>query len=156
MKPLRLFLFGLLSFLPMSAQGSGFTCKRLDGSVFRSSDAIGKKIILVDFWATWCAPCLKTLKQLQTIQNTRPDVLVLAVTIDDASSMAKVSQYIQGKGYTFPVLVDPESSLLRAYNPTLTVPFTFILDRQGKVAYSHSGYVPGDEQALMAQLDALK
>lgn len=153
---IRGFALALIALAPLSAQGAGFTCRRLDGGVLKSSDVVGKKIIVVDFWATWCAPCLKTLKHLQALHDSRPDVLVLAVSIDDATSMAKVSQYIQGKGYTFPVLLDPESALLRAYQPSLDVPFTFVLDRKGKVAYSHSGYVPGDEKALLAALDALK
>lgn len=133
-----------------------FSGKLLNGSRFQLREAIGKRPIIVDFWATWCAPCVKALKKLQAIHETRPDVLVLAISIDDASSMAKVGQLIQGKGYTFPVLLDPDSAILRLYNPSLEVPCTFIIDRQGGLAYSHSGYVPGDEKALLERLDALK
>ena len=153
---LRGLALAVSALLPLGAQGASFTARRLDGSLFRSADVVGRKLVVVDFWATWCAPCLKTLKHLQTLQDSRPDVLVLAVSIDDAASQAKVSQYIRGKGYTFTVLLDPEGALLRSHQPSLDVPFTFVLDRQGKVAYSHSGFVPGDEEALRAVLDRLK
>ncbi len=133
-----------------------FAGKKLDGTVFRSADVVGKQVVVLDFWATWCAPCIKMLKKLQTIHETHPEVLVLAVSIDDASSMAKVSQFIQGKGYTFPVLLDPESSILRAFNPSLDISFTVVIDKRGEIAYRHSGYVPGDEKALIEKLDALK
>lgn len=156
MNPLRPLALGAALLMPLSAQGATFTCRRLDGGTFRSADVVGKKILVVDFWATWCAPCLKTLKHLQALQDSRPDLQVLAVSIDDAATRAKVGQYIQGKGYTFTVLLDPESALLRTFQPSMDVPFTFVLDRQGRVAYSHSGYVPGDEQALLAALDRLK
>jgi peroxiredoxin len=133
-----------------------FVAKKLDGSVFKSSDVVGKRVMVVDFWATWCAPCTKMLKKLQTIHETHPDVLVLAVSIDDASSMAKVSQFIQGRGYTFPVLLDPESSILRMFNPSMDISYTVIIDKNGEIAYRHSGYVLGDEKALVERLDALK
>ncbi len=133
-----------------------FSGKKLDGTVFKSSDVVGKRVVVLDFWATWCAPCTKMLKKLQAIHESHPDVLVLAVSIDDASSMAKVSQLIQGRGYTFPVLLDPESSILRMFNPSLDISYTVIIDKNGEIAYRHSGYVPGDEKALIEKLDALK
>lgn len=133
-----------------------FSGRLLDGSRFHLREALGKRIIVVDFWATWCAPCVKMLKKLQALHESDPDVLVLAVSIDDASSMAKVGQLIQGKGYTFPVLLDPDSAILRLYNPSLEVPYSFVIDRQGRVAYTHSGYVPGDEKALLDRIASLK
>jgi len=155
----RIMAFLMAAFLAGSAQAGTvpeFTGKKLDGGIFKSSDVVGKRVVVLDFWATWCAPCVKMLKKLQTIHETYPDVLVLAVSVDDASSMAKVSQFIQGKGYTFPVLLDPESSLLRSFNPSLDISFTVVIDKRGEIAYRHSGYVPGDEKELMARLDALK
>lgn len=133
-----------------------FTGKTLDGKVFRLKDVLGKRVIVVDFWATWCAPCVKMLKKLQALQESHPDVLVLSVTIDDATSQAKVSQLIQGKGYTFPVILDPDSAILRLFHPPLDIPYCLVIDRQGNVAYTHAGYVPGDEKALADRLDSLK
>lgn len=146
----------LMSALSYAGTAPEFVAKKLDGTVFKSSEVVGKRVMVVDFWATWCAPCTKMLKKLQTIHETHPDVLVLAVSIDDASSMAKVSQLIQGRGYTFPVLMDPESSILRMFNPSLDISYTVIIDKNGEIAYRHSGYVPGDEKALVERLDALK
>ena len=151
-----LLLAGLLACRLPAGTIPEFTAKKLDGTLFRSGDAVGRQVIVLDFWATWCAPCLKMLKKLQALHETRPGVLVLAVSIDDASSMAKVSQYIQGKGYTFPVLLDPESAILRRFNPSLDISYTVVIDKRGEVSYRHSGYVPGDEKALMDHLDALK
>lgn len=141
---------------PPSGPAPEFSGKLLDGSMFRSNQVVGKKVIVIDFWATWCAPCLKMLKKLQTLQETRPDVQIIAVSIDDATTLSKVGQYIQGKGYTFQVLLDPDSAILRQFNPSTEVPFCVVIDKLGKVAFSHSGYLPGDEKDLFDRVDALR
>lgn len=133
-----------------------FTLKKLDGSIFRMKDAVGKQVILVDFWATWCGPCAKLLKKVQDIKDRYPDVLVLAISIDDAASQAKVAQYVHGRGYDFTVLLDPDTSVCKMFNPQVGVPFTLLIDKRGELAYTHSGYLPGQEKELTARLEALR
>ncbi len=149
-------LAALLSLPPAPGPVQDFTLRKLDGSSFQLKGALGKQVVLIDFWATWCPPCVSGLKKLQAIHEKYPDVLVLAVSVDEARALSKVDQFIQSKGYTFTVLLDPESQVARRFNPSLAVPFTLILDRRGEIAYTHSGYVPGDEQEVMKTLDALR
>ena len=77
-----------------------------------------------------------------------------AIAIDDGQSVARVAQYVQGRGFTFTVLLDPDTNVLRLFNPEGGVPTTVVLDRQGGVAYSHVGYLPGDEKAVAEHLKA--
>jgi peroxiredoxin len=132
-----------------------FTLKGLDGSPFRLADQVGKRVMVLDFWATWCGPCAKGLKQLQALHERFPELLVLAVSIDDGQSLARVNQYVQGRGFTFTVLLDPDTNTLRLFNPSVGVPTTVIIDRKGEVAYSHVGYLPGDELAVAAKVREL-
>ncbi len=148
-RTLALGLSALFSFVLAAGPVPDFSLKRLDGSTFRLKDALGKQVIVIDFWATWCGPCTKALKKLQELHASRKDVLVLAISIDDASSMAKVQQFVQGRGYTFPVLLDPDSQVCRLFNPKGNIPFTLVIDRKGERVYQHTGYVPGDEQDLL-------
>lgn len=127
-----------------------FSLKQLDGSLFRLDDHLKKQVIVLDFWATWCVPCTRSLKALQELRDRHPDAVVLAVAIDDARTLAQVEPYVHGRGFSFTVLLDPESSVCRLFNPDGGVPFTAVVDKQGTLAYSHSGYLPGDEQALFA------
>lgn len=133
-----------------------FSLKRTDGSTFRLRDHLGKQVILVDFWATWCGPCTKLLKKLQELKDKYPDVLVVAISIDDSGSQAKVAQYIHGRGYTFTVLLDPDTAVCRMFNPQAGIPFTFLVDKKGELAYTHTGYLPGQEKELAERLEALR
>jgi cytochrome c biogenesis protein CcmG, thiol:disulfide interchange protein DsbE len=131
-----------------------FTLKGLDGSTFRLAKHLGRRTIVLDFWATWCGPCTRALKTLQELHTDFPDALVLAISIDDGQSVARVDGYVRGRGFTFPVLLDPDGSALRLYNPSGSVPTTVIIDRRGEVVYSHVGYLPGDERIVAEKVKA--
>jgi len=140
----------------MTSAVPAFTLKRLDGSTFSSADHVGKRVIVAVFWATWCEPCEKLLRNLQRLKDRHSDVLVLAISIDDGRSMATINQSVQGKGYTFPVLLDSDTNVMRLFSPSHGVPFTLVVDRNGEVAYRRMGYLPGDEHALFAKVEALR
>jgi peroxiredoxin len=135
----------------------GFTLKRLDGSVFKLEELVGRKVIVIDLWATWCKPCLKYLTRLNEIAvQDREQVEVLAITIDDASALPAVESHVRGKRFALTVLLDPDAAVARLLDPSLRVPFTLVVDREGRIRYSHAGYMPGDEDELrkiLARLD---
>lgn len=126
--------------------------KTLAGKTVNIQDYTNKgKITVLAFWATWCSPCKR---ELDTICEIYPgwqedyDVQLLAITIDDARSMAKVPALIETKGWgEYTVLSDTKGAMLKALN-FQTVPQTFLVDQKGEIVYSHSGYSPGDELEL--------
>jgi len=132
-----------------------FTLKQLDGARFNLDDHLKQQVIVLDFWATWCVPCTKALKKLQELRERHPDVLVLAVAIDDGRTLAQVGPYVQGRGFSFTVLLDPDASVCRVFNPQGGVPYTVVIDKQGSMVYNHSGYLPGDEQELFSAVARL-
>lgn len=146
---------GLL-FLTFSFKGSFSTVpsidvKTLDGKTVNIQDYIEKdKITVISFWATWCSPCKR---ELDAIMEVYPDwqeeynVNLLAVTIDDARSLAKVPAMVETKGWEYTVLADVKRELQKALN-FQTVPQTFLIDKNGQIIYSHAGYSPGDEFEL--------
>jgi len=134
-----------------------FSLKKMDGSAFKLSDHLGKKIILIDFWATWCKPCKKLLKKLDQIhQDYKDTVEVIAISTDDSSAFSRVESYIKGKRYSFTVLLDPESSVLRILNPSRVLPFTLMIDKKGNIVYTHTGYMPGYEKELIKEIERLE
>ena len=133
-----------------------FTLPGINGAPFRMGEHIGKKIYVIDFWASWCSPCKTLLKRLQEIKDRDADVEVIAISIDDASARAMAVNYIQGKRFDFLVLFDAEGRVAKTLNPSLQIPFTLIVDRGGRIVYSHAGYVPGIEQELQARIQDCK
>ena len=66
-----------------------------------------------------------------------------------------VKPLIKKNGYTFPVLLDKETTVVAQYNPSKTLPYSVLVDRDGKIAKVHQGYNPGDEVALKKEIEAL-
>ncbi len=107
-----------------------FTLKDLRGTSWTFGDLRGK-VVLVNFWATWCPPCRKEMPDLESLYTKFRDKgrVVLAISDEDA---AKVTPFIQQRGITFPVLLDPDrkvNDLFVVYG----IPKTFIYDREGKL-----------------------
>ena len=142
--------------LPLTAAAdpaTDFSLRDLNGDTVSLSQFEGQ-VVLIDFWATWCGPCKQAMPHMQDMVNDLGDqgFTVLAISTDDARDKAKVKPFIRRSRFTFPVLYDTQSEVLTTYNPGKTLPFSVLVDRQGNVANLHSGYNPGDEVALRAEI----
>jgi peroxiredoxin len=115
------------------------------------------KVILLNFWATWCVPCLKEFPHLQRLyeQYRARGFEILAVSIDEARTRAAVGPTIYRYGYTFTVLIDEEDRVTGLFNPKRHSPYTILIDRHGNIRMRHQGYNPGDERSLETQIIAL-
>jgi cytochrome c biogenesis protein CcmG, thiol:disulfide interchange protein DsbE len=164
MKPFNLILVFLMAGSIAIAQGEGkakdvFSGKELpavflpdlDGKKVNLAD-FGKngKVTVISFWATWCSPCKKELNNISYLYEDwqdEYDVELIAISIDDTRNTSKVKSYVNGQGWDYVVLLDSNEELKRLLN-FQTVPFTVVIDKNGKIVYSHSGYVEGDEYVL--------
>ena len=125
--------------------------KTLDGKTFNTKDIKnnGKPIIL-DFWATWCKPCVKELEAISEVYEDWQDetgVMVIAVSIDNTRSMSRVAPFVNAKSWEYLVLLDPNSKFKEAMN-VVNVPHVFLLDGNGNVVHQHTSYAEGDEEDL--------
>lgn len=132
-----------------------FSLRALDGSMVRLSEqTTAGKVVLVNFWATWCGPCQVEMPHLQRMYTKYADVglVVLSITIDDAKSATQVKPLVKRNGFTFPVLQDLDSKVVTSFNPQKTLPYTLIVDRQGRIVHVRTGYNAGDEVELEAKV----
>ncbi len=129
--------------------------KTLDGSTINTTDFFKDgKITVISFWATWCSPCKRELDAIAEYYEEWQedfDVQLLAITIDDARSMAKVPAIVETKGWEYEILADSNQDLMRALN-FQTIPQTFLVDQNGNIAYTHNGYNSGDEFELEEEI----
>lgn len=133
-----------------------FEGKDLAGKRVRPQDFAGK-VVIVNFWATWCGPCKQELPFLQKFyeQYGPEGLVVLAVATDDASTSSRVKGAAQQLGLKMPVVLDTDGAITAALNPRGNNPFTVYVDHQGRVFEAHEGFAPGDEAKIEEKIKKL-
>ena len=133
------------------AQLPAIQLKDINGKAVRTDTlSNGGKPIVISFFATWCKPCNRELKAIQEVYEDwqqETGVRIIAISIDEGQNIQKVKPLVDGYGWEYQILLDPNSDFRRAMGVNL-IPPSFIIDGNGKVAYSHSGYTEGAEAEL--------
>ena len=111
--------------------------------------------IVISFWATWCKPCKKELNTIAEVYEDWQEetgVKLVAISIDDSRSASKVKPYVNSSGWEYEIYLDPNRDLSRSLGVS-TVPHTFLLDGKGNIVWEHRGYIEGDEEELLEQIE---
>lgn len=111
-----------------------------------SLEAARGKVVIVDFWATWCAPCRASFPHYQALAARHEgEVVVLGVSEDDDSE--GIAEFAAETGARFPLAWDREKTVAARFEPG-AMPTSFVIDRNGVVRHVHEGFRDGDEAAL--------
>jgi thiol-disulfide isomerase/thioredoxin len=113
-----------------------FNIELLSGETAKLSDYRGK-VVLINFWATWCPPCIGEMPDIQKLSEVfAEDLIVLAVNCNEKKNV--VNDFIKEKGYTFNVGLDEKGQIQEKY-PTMGIPYTIIMDKDRIIINTHIG-----------------
>jgi peroxiredoxin len=132
-----------------------FTARDVEGKTFRLSDHLGREVILLDFWATYCEPCKAEFPHLRAMYdaNKSRGLLVVGVAMDGPESLADVPAFVGRYGISFPVVLDDDSRIASLYDPKKSMPLSVLVGRDGHVAVVREGYNPGDESFVARDVE---
>lgn len=156
----RLFLIVFVFGSVLIAQGKApdIKLKALDGQTVQLYSLLKDGPVLINFWATWCAPCKKEMIYLNEFEQKykKDGFSVLAISIDSPKSLSQVRSYIRNKRFSFKIFLDPNKQIFTRLNGNL-MPTNILLDKSGQILWRHYGYLPGDEKKMEAEIrNALK
>lgn len=145
---------------PEGAQQSNFEPfrgKDLDGKAVNLADSIGRDVIFVSFWATYCEPCKAEMPFLQRFHDSyaKDGLTIVSVALDGPDTAAEVAPYIRKQGYTFPVVLDDSGDIAQSLNPSSTAPFAILVGRDGRVVRRITGFQSSEAGHLEAELKSL-
>ncbi len=158
MKKLLLVLFVLCAAIPSYAQLPSIELKDINGKTVNIAELSNDgKPVIIDFFATWCKPCIRELDAIHEVYEEwveETGVKLVAVSTDQAQNVNKVKPLVDNHGWEYQVLLDVNGAFKRAMN-VQPIPHTFIIDGKGNIVYSHSGYIDGDEQEIIEKVREL-
>ena len=155
MKKILMIAMMVVAAVALHAQLPNVQLKNINGKTVQTGSISNNgKPVIISFWATWCKPCLRELKAIHEVYADWQDetgVKMIIVSIDQAQDANKVKPLVDGFGWEYEVLLDPNSDFKRAMN-VQNVPHVFVINGKGKIVYNHAGYVDGGEEDIYEAL----
>ena len=110
-----------------------FKLRNLEGNLEGLDNHFGK-VIIINFWATWCAPCVQEMPSFENLYRRYRSygLTLLAVSLDKNNTSKKVKKFVEKYNLSFPILLDTEGAAEKLY-PSFTIPFTFIIDKSRRI-----------------------
>jgi thiol-disulfide isomerase/thioredoxin len=147
----------IFSFTSLSAQNvKNFELKDIENNIRNYNELKGEKLTLIDFWATWCKPCNKAIPELNKIYEIfkKQGVEIIGINCDGPRSISKVAPLSKSLKIQYPVLIDINSEIKTELN-ILALPTLLIVDANNKVVWIHEGFVSGDTEIIIAEIEKL-
>lgn len=116
-------------------------------------DLKGENLTVIDFWATWCKPCIKSIPKLVEMSDelSSEGVQFIGVSVDGPRNLNKVKPFSKSLGIDYPVLLDTDNSVMARVG-VRAVPSLIVVNSDDEIVYFHEGYGPGEEQMIRQEI----
>ena len=151
--PLLLFLFAAVEAGP---KVHNFSLKNLENRTTSYEDLKGEKLTIIDFWATWCKPCIKSIPKFVKMSEELESkgVNFIGISVDGPRNLSKVKPFAKSLGIEYPVLLDTDNNVMARLR-VQAVPTLLIVNSDDEVVYFHEGYAPGEEKMIEEEIKKL-
>lgn len=141
--------------IPLQGNVTSYRLKTLAGKKISLKDYRGSPL-LINFWATWCAPCRKEFPIIKEIEKKygKDGLVVLAVNIDDTRTISGVKSFVSAHSLNFTIPLDPNRKLFNNFRGS-SLPLTLLIDASGNVIRTYSGFLGVWEEDINRQLSEL-
>ena len=130
-----------------------FKLKNLDNRTVSYQDLKGENLTVIDFWATWCKPCLKSMPKLVEMNDEFKEqgVKFIGVSVDGPRNLNKVKPFAKSLGINYPVLLDTDNSVMGRLS-VRAVPTLLVVNSEDESVYFHEGYGPGEDKVIREEI----
>jgi peroxiredoxin len=151
-----IFIIFFSGFYALNAQMPDVSLYNIKNEYVNIRELQGQELTLVDFWATWCKPCIIAIPELNKIYTDfkNEGISLIGVNIDSPRNQSKVRPFANARGMDYPVLLDPDQEMMKLMN-VVVVPTLIIFNSSGEQVFSHEGFKPGDQQVLRDKINEL-
>ncbi len=144
---------------PQSALREGspapdFTLEQLDGGTVQLKDYLGKNIIILDFWATWCGPCRRVIPLVTEVAHKFADQGVLLFAVNQRETPEKIRAFLQSQKLTVPVLLDKTGQAGMLYQ-VVGIPKVVIIGKDGLIKTIYGGMIPDMSNVMIEQIQGM-
>ena len=142
-------IFLLMSHIGFNQTLRGFTLPDINNQHVNFNEVKGEKLTVIDFWATWCKPCMKAIPKLSRLSSKyrSKGVQFIGINGDGPRNMAKVGPLTRALQIDYLVLLDPDLTIFQDLNVS-TFPTLLILNENNEIIWRHEGFLEGDERLI--------
>ncbi len=141
---------------PLSSKIGNFRLNDVENKSVSYAEVKGKKVTVIDFWATWCKPCVRSIPKLVKLheQYKAQGVQFIGINVDGTRNLPKVKPMAHSLGITYPVLLDVNSQVMTDLKVT-QMPTILVVNERDEIVAFHQGYRPGEEEVLEKEIKKL-
>lgn len=153
-----LFIFAVIISAAASAAAGipNFELNDLQNRSKTYQDLKGEKLTLIDFWATYCHPCIRSIPEFNRIADTYQDrgLRIIGINVDGPRNLSKVKPFVRSMKIKYPVLIDLNSEVMGMLNVS-GLPSMILVNSDDEIVFYHTGFKAGDEKEIKLKIEEL-